>query len=540
MSGSTRANASRADGVPVALGTFLLRLDELARASDGLVGLVDGPTPNAERIQELVERCARLRLEVAQAGAVARESPVPSGHDGPAWRALLEGYKVRIRAGAQASERVETYRKTVDTLGGQFVIHAVENLPSIAAWPSVARLRGSFRNRPAVIVSAGPSLEKNIDVLRCFAGKAVVIAVSHALLALHRAAIAPDVVVVTETQDVRYHFDDVPPDRLGALVLGTSVRPELFALPARSFITFSANPLIDSWVYDGIEPDVTIRSGGSVSNIAFSLATLWGCDPIIVVGQDLSFSEGRYYARTTCDGDARVAITADGAGVVVEASEGYRKLEPGGPEPIVLRQIPGYYGGSVPTSLALHKAWSWFVDEVATMTGERHILLNCTEGGACIEGMEHVPLRDAARRYARESFSVQTAFDRALAEIDRPGRRNRMLGRIAAMRTELTRCADRARECQVLAARARRHPELLVDLQAAEGQLTRALASMPFVSAMVQPEIRAAMAAGKRATRLGDALNASVGIYDAVVRTAATLRPAFERAHGALGHIPAG
>ncbi len=516
----------------------MLRLDELARASDGLVGLVDGATPNAERVQELIERCAKLRIDVANAGAGARSSPVPAGHDGPGWLALLEGYKARIRAGAEAAERVETYRRTVDTLGGQLVVHAVENLANVAAWPSVARLRGSFRGRPAVIVSAGPSLEKNIDVLRHFAGKAVIIAVSHALLALHRAAIAPDVVVVTETQDVRYHFDHVPSDRLGALVLGTSVRPELFAYPARSFFTFSANPLIDSWVYDGIEADASIRSGGSVSNIAFGLATLWGCDPIIVVGQDLSFSEGRYYARTTCDGDARVAMTVDGAGVVIEASEGYRKLEPRGPEPMVLREVPGYYGGRVPTSPALHKAWAWFVDEVGTMQGQR-TFVNCTEGGAFIEGMDHVPLREAAARYARESFSVGTAFDRAVAEIDRPERRNRMLRRVATMRAELTRCTDRARDCQALVERARRRPERLTDLQAAEGELTRALESMPFVSAMIQPEIRAAMAAGKQATRLGDALNASARVYDAVARTVAILGPAFERAHDAVGHLPA-
>lgn len=538
MSGSTRSNASRADGVPVALVTFLLRLDELARASDGLVGLVDGATPDAERVGELVERCARLRIEVADAGAVARSSPVPAGHDGPAWLALLEGYKARIRAGSEAAERVETYRKTVDILGGQFVVHAIENLASIAAWPSVARIRGSLRARPAVIVSAGPSLEKNIDVLPRFAGKAVIIAVSHALLALHRAAMAPDVVVVTETQDVRYHFDHVPSDSLGALVLGTSVRPELFACPARSFFTFSANPLIDSWVYDGIEAGASIRSGGSVSNIAFSLAALWGCDPIIVVGQDLSFSGGRYYARTTCDGDARVAMTVDGAGVVVEASEGYRRLEPGGPELMGLREIPGYYGGSVPTSFALHKAWAWFVDEVGAMKGER-TLVNCTEGGAFIEGMDHVPLGDAAARYARESFSVATAFDRAVAEIDRPGRRHRMLRRVEAMRAELTRCADRARECRVLVERARHHPERLTELKAAEGQLTHALESMPFVSAMVQPEIRAAMASGKKATGLGDVLNASARIYDAVARTGTILRPAFERAHDALRRLPA-
>jgi hypothetical protein len=47
------------------------------------------------------------------------------------------------------------------------------------------------------------------------------------------------------------------------------------------------------------------------------------------------------------------------------------------------------------------------------------------------------------------------------------------------------------------------------------------------------------MASGKKATGLGDVLNASARIYDAVARTGTILRPAFERAHDALRRLPA-
>ena|GEM_PF-5282826 len=528
MSTSATSVGSRSNALPAALTKLLVHLHELAGVSDAIVDLVESK-PEMDLVKGLVRRSAELHANVAQASHAARGFPMPPGRDGAALVALVKDYNTRIQAGTQAKEMVLSYWKTVDAFAGQFVAHAIENLASIAAWPSVAALRDAFRGQPAVLVSAGPSLDKNIEVIRRFKGKALIVAASHALLALHRAGIDPDMVVVIEAQDVRYHFEGVPVDRIGSLVLAAAVRPELFALPVERFITFAANPMIDTWVYEGLEEHLPIRAGGSVSTVAFSVATILGCDPIIVVGQDLSFPDGRYYAATTCDGDARVALTTDGTGRVVEASEAYRKLEPEGPENIFLREVPGYHGGSVPTSFALRRAWAWFVDEAKRQTGER-TLLNCTEGGAYIEGMEHVPLEQAAVRYARDAVAVDACVDRAVGAIDREGRRTRMSERVTDMGARIDRTVDQARQCRALAERAKRRPAQLAPLQAAERDLTRSLESMPFLSTMVQPEVRDAMAAGKKATSVREGLDASIRLYDAVARTAVALRAPIERA----------
>ena len=54
--------------------------------------------------------------------------------------------------------------------------------------------------------------------------------------------------------------------------------------------------------------------GGSVATSAFSLSLKWGCDPIVFVGLDLSFPDGKYYVSTSSDGEARARI--DGNGIV--------------------------------------------------------------------------------------------------------------------------------------------------------------------------------------------------------------------------------
>jgi hypothetical protein len=57
---------------------------------------------------------------------------------------------------------------------------------------------------------------------------------------------------------------------------------------------------------------------------------------------------------------------------------------------------------------------------------------------------------------------------------------------------------------------------------------------MPFLSTLVQPEVRDAMAAGKKATSVREGLDASIRLYDAVARTAVALQPPIERALEAL------
>jgi hypothetical protein len=173
------------------------------------------------------------------------------------------------------------------------------------------------------------------------------------------------------------------------------------------------------------------------------------------------------------------------------------------------------------------------VDEAKRQTGER-TLLNCTEGGAYIEGMEHVPLEQAAVRYARDAVAVDACVDRAVGALDREGRRTRMFERVTDMGARIDRTVDQARQCRALAERAKRRPAQLAPLQAAERDLTRSLESMPFLSTMVQPEVRDAMAAGKKATSVREGLDASIRLYDAVARTAVALQPPIERALEAL------
>jgi hypothetical protein len=497
------------------LESLFLTLEEMAEAGDALVAAERAPA--AHDVTDLIARAEQVRGRLAQAHARLRAAgeTLPSGPDGARLVARMRSCNERVRAGDLAGQRLLSARATVDTFGHRYATHVIANLPTIAAAPSSARLHGAFAGKPALLVAAGPSLGKNIEGIRRWKGKAVIVAVSHALGALERAGIVPDLVIALDPGDLLRHFGGPSVGAAEALVVSTSCDPRLFDLPARRFITFSGNFGIDSWAYDGLEEPVRVPCGGSVATSAVSLLRQWGCNPIVLTGQDLSFPDGQYYAPGSLDGDARFEVSADGQTGRILTPGG--SVLPGAAERQLVRRVPGYHGGEVVTDHGFAMAREWFIATAREHAGEL-TMLNCTEGGAYLDGMEHVPLEVAAARYLVEApeFSVGRVLDRVAGSLDLEARRSFVLARVQKMRAAARTCLAHAAECRAVAIKARRRPELGAKLNRAEAALTSCLAGLEFLAAAVQRDLRAAEATARTGPTVNDALEASIRVYDAV------------------------
>lgn len=506
----------------VPLDKMAVCLEELARVSEERARAALGA--DDDRARALAEVEGRVREELARASAAARAVGPPAPEDAGAFRARIASSEARLRASANALEVAAGSRATVEAFGALFARQGIANLPEIARHPSAASLASAFAGRAAVLVSPGPSLDRNVHELRGLAGRVVIVAVSHALHALLRAGVTPDVVIATDSQDLRYHFDGVP---LGdaTLVLGATVHPDLFALPARAIVTVGANTVIDAWLYEAIEPYLEVPSGGSVATTAFSLARLWGFSSIALVGQDLAFSGGRFYAASSVDGEARVEHDERGAFVaggsagldrVADGREGSRRLE--------LVEVPGYGGGVVRTSRAFAVARQWFGDE-ARRVGRECALYNCTEGGARIEGMTEIPLSALGSTLpAPAPEPVAAVVARAAGALDQAARRRATAVYVKRLVAAIDAAVSGARECERLAERALARPERARRLDAPEAALQVALRGAHVLSIVTQRPLREAGERGARARSLAEALHASLDLYRAIRARAAELR----------------
>jgi hypothetical protein len=441
-----------------------------------------------------------------------------------------------VRRGAEAVRLalsdLRIHRNTVRAFSRAWIDQGAANLAALARWPSIAALDGAFAGRPMVIIAPGPSLARNASQLRALSGRAVLVAFSHSLKPALAAGVSPDLVITVDPQDVRYHFAGA--DLGGAcLVNAATVHPSMFELGARRFLTLSANCAIDDWLFDGLGEEAVVPGGGSVATSAFSLALRWRCDPIVFVGLDLSFPGGQYYVSTSSDGGARARIDDRGVMRVDGWSEGFHAMKAaGGPSAAAERalELPGWGGGTVPSSFMFSLFHRWFVERMRSAAGTT--VYNCTEGGAFIEGMIHLPLAEVAPRLAGP-VSVAAALDAAIEAGDGAGR----LARLADHVEGYVRGLRRAR---ALTARARRLIEAGdtgAQLERVERVLADTMRPLGFASLLAQREVERAHDVARRAGTVDAYLAASarllVTLAEVIDELEPTLAGALARARGA-------
>jgi hypothetical protein len=450
---------------------------------------------------------------------------------------LSDDLRGEVRAVAsRALAAINAVENTIRFFSERWVLQGIENLPDVARLPTTDALANALPKQPAVIVSAGPSLGKNVRLLRELGGRAVIIAVAHAVGALRKEGVVPHFVACTDAQDLSWQFEGAGPDSFGALLLTASSHPSLFRLSPRSF-TFCGNADAEKWMFLPLEDQKVpmIVAGGSVSHTCFSVAAHLGCDPIILVGQDLAFEGGRYYAAGIPDEHATVRFDAGtGTYLVTGFSDGFAKVAGVADDPSrgvreMSDEAPGYYGGTVPTSAAFNLYREWFESRAAKLEDETK-LFNCTEGGAFIKGFAHVPLAQVLETLAPLSLDAAAVVESAVRMPDRRQRMRKMRGFVAASVEGLDPAMDQARHCMRLLEKVRRDPRRASDLSRAERQLRERIKAAFFVSVFCQNAIMSTLDELHAAKTSADTLDYSRTLYAAVETSTERVRGPLERA----------
>jgi hypothetical protein len=316
------------------------------------------------------------------------------------------------------------------------------NLPALCRWPDAETLAGSMAGAPLLIVAPGPSLTDSLDLLRQLSGRAVVLALSHAVAPLLRAGVVPDLILAADGHDVAHHLEGVDLSAVGALLATATAHPNQFQSAAPRHLVLSEPGPIDAWLAElagGIAAagagEALLPGGGSVAHTALSLGLRWGCDPIGFVGLDLSCPGGRVYAEHCPDGDVRAVESADRRTLSLEGGRegGLRR----GLERLV--ELPGWDGHPVPSTFHLAMAHRWFEETARRMAGSVR-LYNCSESGAYIGGMRHIRLAGLANRLPGPAdFGITGTVQRAVAMIDPRGRRRAARERLIELALDLRR-----------------------------------------------------------------------------------------------------
>lgn len=260
----------------------------------------------------------------------------------------------------------------------------LRNLPNVTVDPGINVLENVFRGRPAVIVAAGPSLTKNIHLLKMAKERSIVISVGTALKAILSQSVHPDLVVTLDPLESNYrHFADL--DFTQAFLCYEPQTyykiPQLFGGRRFVFNSFWSNMSV--WLTTLFGNKGYIEPGGSVAVAAFGLACLLGANPIVFIGQDLAYTDGLTHADGTIYEGQKVAIDV-------------QRLD--------YLEVPAVGGATVFTSRALYTVLVRF-EELFAEHKDR-LIIDATEGGALKRGTVVMSFREAIDRYFTEEFPV--------------------------------------------------------------------------------------------------------------------------------------
>ncbi|WP_100487182.1 motility associated factor glycosyltransferase family protein [Sporolactobacillus pectinivorans] len=188
----------------------------------------------------------------------------------------------------------------------RWIINAVKNFPKLIATPNILQDidKTLFRAKPAIIVSAGPSLNDEFDHLRQIKqqGSAYIFAVGSAINALIKQDIMPDAACTYDPKPQNYRVIQVIKDKKIKslpLIFGSTVGFETLADydgPMLHMINSqdTVSPLLLRRA--NFLPTETVNDAPSIAVIAFQMLLKLEADPIILVGQNLAYLDDKFYA----------------------------------------------------------------------------------------------------------------------------------------------------------------------------------------------------------------------------------------------------
>lgn len=271
----------------------------------------------------------------------------------------------------------------------EFIENILKNCRDIVNQYTINELRESFEKSdiadiPAIVVSAGPSLDKNINELKEAVGKSFIIVVDTALKPVLNAGIRPDMTVLVDPHKPLELFNnekikDIP------MVVSHMANYRIVEKQRAPRIYFGDRTNYMGYIYKEYNNDEIggLDSGGSVANNAFSLAVYLGFKTIILVGQDLAFSGNKSHASSTyemkVDKDFMLRHTQE---VMVE----------------------DIYGNMVSTMKNMELYIRWFEKAIAIHKDIK--VIDATEGGAKIKGTIIMPLKQAISDECNKEINI--------------------------------------------------------------------------------------------------------------------------------------
>ncbi len=253
-------------------------------------------------------------------------------------------------------------------------------------------------NIPAIVVSAGPSLNKNIQELKKAKNKAFIVAVDTAVRPLVKAGIIPDMYVVVDGLKPLELFTFEEAKKIPLMTSISAAKDVLKHHQGKKIFWYEGQPYIWNMMAMNGKSFSTVACGGSVACTAFSVVYKLGFSRIILVGQDLALTGNKTHADGTFQERMEEIDTS------------------------CCLMVEGNCEEKVPTREDFKIYLDWFNYYIAGCKGVH--VMNATEGGAKIQNTEIITLKDAVARECKKEVDIDACFEKLQPVFDEEQRKH--------------------------------------------------------------------------------------------------------------------
>ncbi|EDP2767851.1 motility associated factor glycosyltransferase family protein, partial [Campylobacter jejuni] len=257
---------------------------------------------------------------------------------------------------------------------GQFLQNIPSMLESIPFQRILSQRKNKFDN--AIVVSAGPSLAKQLSLLKAYQDKAVIFCADGALSMLEKEGIIPDYVTNLDFTDLAMKFFQNKENlKQSIIALECATHPNIVrSLNAENCMIVLRNKAL--YQRFNLNDFGYIDTGTHVSHFSYTLALALGFKNIIMIGQDLAFDkEGNSHSKGFDFGEK------------FSGEENIDKLK-----------VPAYGGkGEVLT----HITWNDYrikLEYLFACNEQKAKFYNATEGGARINFTEELSFKECCEK----------------------------------------------------------------------------------------------------------------------------------------------
>lgn len=307
------------------------------------------------------------------------------------------------------------------------ILKTVNNIPKIINEIPIGEFKDYYKGKTAVVASAGPTLDRNIETIKKYRDNIVLITVGTAMKAFNAHGITPDFLCIIEANDCSKQI-------AGLNLKGVNFITEPYSNPRlrdsefkNTYSHISQNlPINEFWRDIAMINTEEYWSKGTVSYTALNVARILGCSKIVLVGQDLAYIEGQCYSKDSAYKDLVCKYNEDSKKWEITANnfENFCNSLGNYEDPEFKKKIAtdrinalnsslyyvkGINGDMIPTE-SVYAAFIQPLSEFTQNYPDRQYI-NTSLVGAQIDGFKNIPLEEALKDSDKiENRELKTGF----------------------------------------------------------------------------------------------------------------------------------